>query len=95
MNVDDLVYVPRATYDRLCEIVRCWDAWLLTGKQDDELRQVAARMTAEFCGTEAGARIEGSLGSGGGPTGGVVSGDSSTPRPRRSNRTQAETTNNG
>jgi hypothetical protein len=54
----ETVAVPRATYNTLCSIVRLWDAWLLTGKQDDELRRAAARATAEWCGSEAGARAE-------------------------------------
>jgi hypothetical protein len=55
--IADYVVVPRATYEQMCHIVRSWDAWCLTGKQDDELRNEVTIMTAKFCGSEAGSRM--------------------------------------
>lgn len=54
----DTVRVPKATHWRLCAIVRLWDAWLLSDRQDDKLLEAAANLTTRFTGSEAGARME-------------------------------------
>lgn len=42
----------------LVEIVRMWDAWLLTGESDDELFDECANATSNLMGSKYGARLE-------------------------------------
>lgn len=50
------VSVDRATYQRVTSLVRMWDAYLMTG--DEELRDELENLSADWCGSEAGSRME-------------------------------------
>ena len=60
LNVDEvksMLQDAATEISALCSILRAWDAWLLTDRQDDALLAETADRTAAFFGTNRGALL--------------------------------------